>query len=108
VLSTFVVWSGLERKVSAQDFRGGEVTAIMGGAEIDLRSARMAGDSAVVNVSILWGGVDFHVPADWKVTVEALPLLAGIEDATRAPAGEARGHLIIRGAVIMGGVEIKN
>jgi hypothetical protein len=107
-LSTFVIWSGIERKVSSPDFRGGDVTAIMGGAEIDLRPARMTGGSAVVDLTVLWGGVELFVPADWRVTVEALPLLAGIEDSTRAPAGEARGHLVLKGLVLMGGVEIKN
>ena len=91
--SQFVVWSGIERKVTAQDFRGGDVTAIMGGAEIDLRPAKMPGGRAVVDVTVMWGGVELYVPADWQVTVEALPLMAGIEDATRAPAGEVRGHL---------------
>jgi hypothetical protein len=107
-LSAFAVWSGLERKVSAADFSGGDVTAIMGGAEIDLRPARMTGGTATVDVTVLWGGVEFFVPADWKVTVEATPLLAGIEDTSHAPAGEVRGHLVVRGVVIMGGLEIKN
>ena len=107
-LSTFVVWAGIERKVAALDFRGGDVTAIMGGAEIDLRPAKMPGGRAVIDVTVLWGGVELFVPGDWKVTVEALPLMAGIEDATRAPAGEVRGHLVVKGVVLMGGVEIKN
>jgi hypothetical protein len=106
--STFVMWSGIERKVGSTDFRGGDATAIMGGAEIDLRQAKMPGGRAVVDVMVLWGGVELFVPADWKVTVEALPLMAGIEDATRAPAGETRGHLVVKGLVLMGGVEIKN
>jgi predicted membrane protein len=106
--STFVMWSGIERKVGSLDFRGGDATAIMGGAEIDLRQAKMPGGRAVVDVMVLWGGVELFVPADWKVTVEALPLMAGIEDATRAPAGETRGHLVVKGVVLMGGVEIKN
>jgi hypothetical protein len=106
--STFVMWSGIERKLSTQDFRGGDVTAIMGGAEIDLRQAKMPGGRAVVDVTVMWGGVDLFVPGDWTVTVEALPLMAGIEDATRAPAGEVRGHLVVKGVVLMGGVEIKN
>jgi predicted membrane protein len=106
--STFVMWSGIERKVVSLDFRGGDATAIMGGAEIDLRQARMPGGRAVVDVTVVWGGVELFVPADWKVTVEALPLMAGIEDATRAPAGETRGHLVVKGLVLMGGVEIKN
>lgn len=106
--STFVMWSGIERKVGSPDFRGGDATAIMGGAEIDLRNAKMPGGRAVVDLMVLWGGVELFVPTDWKVTVEALPLLAGVEDATRAPAGETRGHLVVKGLVLMGGVEIKN
>ena len=99
---------GLERKVSSQEFRGGDVTAIMGGAEIDLRQARLAGGEAVVEVLVMWGGVDFFVPPDWKVTVEAVPFMGGIEDTTRLSPGEVRGHLVIRGLVVMGGVEVKN
>ena len=106
--STFVMWSGIERKVVSLDFRGGDVTAIMGGAEIDLRQAKMPGGRAVVDVTVLWGGVELYVPGDWTVTVEALPLMAGVEDATRAPAGEVRGHLVVKGVVLMSGVEIKN
>jgi len=106
--NTFVMWSGLERKVTSQAFRGGDVTAIMGGAEIDLRNSKPEGGEAVIEVLVLWGGVDLFVPADWKVTVDAIPFMGGIEDGTRAPAGEVRGHLIIKGLVLMGGVEIKN
>jgi predicted membrane protein len=106
--STFVMWSGVERKVVSPDFRGGDVTAIMGGAEIDLRQAKMPGGRTVIDLTVLWGGVDLYVPGDWTVTVEALPLMAGIEDATRAPAGEIRGNLVVKGVVLMGGVEIKN
>lgn len=107
-VSTFAFWSGIERKVTSPAFRGGDVTAIMGGADIDLRPARMPDGSAVLDVTVLWGGVDLYVPPDWKVTVEAMPLLAGIEDASHAPAGEVRGHLVVRGVVLMGGLEVKN
>jgi predicted membrane protein len=107
-LSTFAMWSGIERKVVSLDFRGGDVTAIMGGVEIDLRQAKMPGGRAVIDVTVMWGGVELYVPGDWTVTVEALPLMAGIEDATRAPAGEIRGNLVLKGVVLMGGVEIKN
>ncbi len=107
VVSTVAVWSGIERKVVSPVFRGGDVVAIMGGAEIDLRPARMESGSAVVDVTVIWGGVDLYVPPDWKVSVEAVPLLGGIEDSTHPPAGEARGHLVVRGVVLMGGLEVK-
>ncbi len=107
-ISTVAIWSGVEQKVVSQAFRGGEVTAIMGGQDLDLRSARLASGSASIDLFVLWGGVDLRVPENWKVTVEAVTLLGGFEDATRAPVGEADGHLILKGLVLMGGVEVKN
>jgi predicted membrane protein len=107
-LQAFALWSGSGRKVVSEDFRGGEVTAIMGGHEIDLRSAKMASGTAVIDLFVWWGGVELRVPRDWKVTNEALALLGGVEDSTEAPEGEVRGHLVLKGPVIMGGVEVKN
>jgi hypothetical protein len=107
-LRAFALWSGATRKVVSEDFRGGEVTAIMGGHDIDLRPARIAGGPAVIDLFVWWGGVDIRVPPDWKVTNEALALLGGVDDKTRAPEGEAKGHLILKGLIIMGGVEARN
>ena len=108
-IEAFALWSGSSRKVVSEDFRGGEVTAIMGGHEIDLRPAGMAaGGTAVIDLFVWWGGVEIKVPADWKVTNEALPIMGGVDDKTRAPEGEVRGHLILKGPIIMGGVEVKN
>ena len=107
-IEAFALWSGSSRKVVSEDFRGGEVTAIMGGHEIDLRPARMASGTAVIDLFVWWGGVEIRVPEDWKVTNEALPIMGGVEDKTRAPEGEVRGHLLLKGPIIMGGVEVKN
>jgi len=107
-LNAFAFWSGIDRKVAATDFQGGDVTAIMGGHEIDLRPARMAGDTAVIDLFVLMGGVDMRVPEDWAVTCEAIPVMGGVEDRTRPPAGEIKGRLILRGFIMMGGVEVKN
>jgi predicted membrane protein len=107
-LEAFALWSGSSRKVVSEDFRGGEVTAIMGGHEIDLRPAKMASGTAVIDLFVWWGGVEIKVPGDWKVTNEAMPILGGVDDKTRAPEGEIRGHLVLKGPIIMGGVEVKN
>ena len=107
-IEAFALWSGSSRKVVSEDFRGGEVTAIMGGHEIDLRPAKMASGTAVIDLFVWWGGVEIKVPADWKVTNEALVIMGGVDDKSRAPEGEVRGHLVLKGAIIMGGVEVKN
>ncbi len=107
-ISAFAFMSGTERKISSQEFQGGDVTAIMGGHDLDLRQAKPAGGTCVIDLLVWWGGVDLLVPDDWKVTTDGLAIMGAIEDSTRAPSGEARGHLILRGLVVMGGVEVKN
>jgi hypothetical protein len=106
-LRTVAVMSGIERKHASPDFRGGDAAAVMGGAEIDLREARMPSGQAVIDVFAFWGAVEIRVPPDWRVTGEVFPLMGAFEDNTKSPA-ESTGNLIVRGLVVMGGVEVKN
>ncbi|MBY0241123.1 MAG: cell wall-active antibiotics response protein [Burkholderiaceae bacterium] len=97
---------GIERRVSTQDFRGGDITAIMGGCQLDLRQASIQGD-AVLNVFTMWGGIEIKVPDDWTVSLEGTPLLGGFSERTGAPRDNSK-RLIIRGVALMGGVEVRN
>jgi len=98
--------SGSVLRNDTQDFQGGEITAVMGGIEIDLRKASITGD-AVLNVFAMWGGITLQVPPDWSVNVRAMPLLGGIEQKSVPPMNPEK-RLVIEGYVIMGGMEIKN
>ena len=108
VLQEFAFMGGGDRVVRSQNFRGGEVTAIMGGFHFDLRSAAIAGDSATIEIFTLWGGVDFRVPEDWNVVVQGVPIL-GVFTTTGRPVNAAPGSktLVLTGTAIMGGVEVK-
>jgi hypothetical protein len=109
VSHAFAVWSGVSRKVSAREFQGGSYTAVMGGCEIDLRGARLAGGRAVIDTFAFWGGIEIKVPPTWRVTSEVWPLMGGFEDKTSPPAPEdVDGELVLTGWAIMGGVEISN
>lgn len=106
VLNTTAVMSGTKLHSDTQDFRGGELTAVMGGIELDLRQASIQGEAAL-RVFALWGGISIKVPTDWAVVVRAVPILGGVEDKTVPPMNPEK-RLVIDGDVIMGGVEIKN
>ena len=110
VLNEFAFMGGGDRVVRAQDFRGGEITAIMGGFGIDLRGAAIAGDSATINIFTLWGGVDLKVPEEWNVVMEGAPILGVFTNSAKAfrQGDVAAKTLFITGAAIMGGVEVKN
>ncbi len=107
-LSAFAFMSGVVRKVTSPEFQGGEVTAVMGGVKLDLRGAKSAPQGAVIDVFVCWGGIDIVVPDHWKVVNEATVLLGGLEDRSKTPPPDARDTLILRGLVMMGGIEIKN
>jgi predicted membrane protein len=104
----FAFWSGIERKNLSKEFRGGELTAIMGGMEIDLRGATIAGPEAQIDVFVIWGGIEIKVPDTWAVVVAGTPIMGGISDESRQPVGANPPRLIVRGTAVMGGVEIKN
>jgi predicted membrane protein len=100
------VMSGSTRRNDTQNFRGAELTAVMGGMEIDLRQASMVSE-ATINVFAIWGGIVIKVPPDWSVVSRAFPIMGGAVDQTIPPAFTGK-RLIIDGYVVMGGVEIKN
>lgn len=107
IVSAVAVLGGVNRGNNSGAFRGGDLTAVMGGCEIDLRQARIDGE-AVIDVFAMWGGIEIRVPEDWTVIGRVTPLLGGFEDKTRPPQTAGAHKLIIRGFVVMGGVEVKN
>ena len=100
------ILGGVDRGVHTQDFRGGEVTAVMGGCMLDLRKASMSGE-AVINVFAFWGGVTLKVPTDWTVVLQGTPILGGFDEKVVTPP-DNRKRLVVRGYAIMGGVEVRN
>jgi len=106
-VSAMAVLGAVMRGNNSHAFRGGDLTAVMGGCELDLRHAAVDGE-AVIDVLALWGGIEIRVPEDWSVESRVVPILGGVDDKTRPPQGASRHRLVLRGFVIMAGVEIKN
>ena len=106
LLNVTALLGGFQRNVTTQDFRGGEVTAIMGGCDLDMRTASLNG-TAIINVFAIMGGISIKVPIDWSVELEGTPILGGYDEKTMQPKDHSK-RLIVRGTAIMGGVEIRN
>ena len=112
-LNEAVVFGGLERRMTSQDFQGGDVTAIFGGVELDMTEAKIQAKEATLAITAIFGGVELRVPPNWQVAFRGAPIFGGIEDKTRTarvedPANSDLKVLVITGAVIFGGLEIKN
>jgi predicted membrane protein len=92
----------------SREFKGGRAMAVMGGCEIDLRRASLPeGKAAVVDVFVMWGGIEIKVPEDWEVVNHGSAFLGGFENKTRPLPGAGK-RLVVTGTAIMGGVEVKN
>lgn len=107
-IHAFAMMSGVKRRTISTEFRGGDATAIMGGVDLDLRSAQVrAGENVVIETFAMWGGVEIKIPANWRVVGDVLPLMGAFTDNTH-PTGEPGPTLMLRGTAIMGGIDVKN
>lgn len=105
------VFSGGERQIVSQNFRGGKVSAVFGGIELDLTKARMAPGRNEIEIACVFGGATIIVPDNWYVTIEVTPVLGGFSDSRKLSPGrtvDSSSQLVLRGAVVFGGGEIKS
>jgi predicted membrane protein len=101
--------SSCRRRWGSTVFRSAESTSVMGGCELDLRNAVLPTEgSAHIDVFVLMGGISIFVPPSWTVVTDVTPILGGVHDKTRTSPSNPAQQLIIRGVVVMGGVEISN
>ncbi|MBI4337488.1 MAG: hypothetical protein HY683_06640 [Chloroflexi bacterium] len=110
MLDIVAVFGGASRTISSKDFRGGKVTAIFGGVDLDLRDAAVQTPPAVVDVTAVMGGVEIKVPPDWKVQIDASAVFGGTsEERKRSEAAPSGGppQLVVTGTIAFGGVSIK-
>jgi predicted membrane protein len=111
VIDYMNVFSGGERQIVSQNFRGGRISSVFGGIELDLTKAKLAPGRNEIELACVFGGATIIVPDTWYVTIEVTPVLGGFSDSRKLSPGrtvESASQLVIRGAVVFGGGEIKS
>ena len=89
-------------------FTGLQTTTLFGGAEYDLRRARVERPPAVIDVTCMFGGVELRVPEDWTVHNDVVALFGGVDDKRDDFGAEDGATVSIRGTVLFGGLTIKD
>lgn len=102
------ILSGSDRRINSQEFKGGDISNILGGTKLDLLEAKLAPGEWLLTVSTVLGGVDILVPRDWQIEVHPTSLLGGIDDHTRQTPQAGGGKLVIKASALLGGIDIKN
>lgn len=105
--SLFAAFGGVERRNTSESFAGADLTAIFGGAELDLRDAAVADPPAHVNAVALFGGAEVIVPREWNVSMDVLPILGGAtDDRPRRDEQHEAVDLEVTGFAAFGGVTV--
>jgi predicted membrane protein len=107
------VFGSMNRRLETQHFEGGKVEAVFGSIELDLSEAAISSAErlAVLEVNAVFGGIEVTVPRTWRVLMKSAAVFGGCDDRTVPPRPEPGSEpvtLVITGAAVFGGIEIRN
>ncbi|PIE78033.1 MAG: hypothetical protein CSA15_09895, partial [Candidatus Delongbacteria bacterium] len=105
------IFSGSKLTVVSQNFKGGRISNIFGGTEIDFTQAELQDGDAIVDIDCIFGGVKFLLPADWHVIIDVNTIFGEVSDKRQMVTSEYvdfSKRFIIRGNCVFGGGEIKS
>ena len=108
-LESVAVFGGIKKMILSKNFKGGEITCFMGGAEINLVQADIQRE-VVIEATQVFGGTKIIVPPHWHVKSEVVAIFGGIDDKRPVQAGNVNPEktLILRGTSVFGGIDIRS
>ncbi len=111
-LDEITIFGGTKRRIANKEFKGGRLTTIFGGAEIDLTQALLSEGTHVLEITCVFGGTSLIVPSDWTVHVDVVSVFGAFEDKRtyikKSESTGTVGSLVIKGMAIFGGGDIKS
>lgn len=102
------MFSGNNKTILSKSFKGGSVTSMFGGVELNFMQADIQGE-VVLDLSVMFGGVELTVPANWDVKMDVNTIFGGIEDKRSLAVTPMYDKvLILKGSCTFGGVEVRS
>ena len=107
-VSALGIFGGSEKRASGA-FTGADLTALFGGASLDLRDADPEDRPVHVSTTALFGGVEIVAPREWNVQLDVLPIFGGAsDDRARSENEHEDVDLVVTGFAAFGGVAIED
>jgi predicted membrane protein len=111
IIDDVSIFGGGSKIISSDNFKGGNITAIFGGSEINLTGCSLAEGEQIIDVLTVFGGTTILVPKNWNVVVNVTSILGGFSDKSIKDPGilpDQTRTLYIKGLAMFGGGEVKN
>ncbi len=104
------IFSGSKRKFNQEQFKGGRISNIFGGTEIDLSQTTLAEGVNILEIESVFGGVELIIPSDWNVKIQSHSVFGGFVDKRNYVNSDntSGNELIIKGENIFGGGVVRN
>ena len=106
-LKRILIFSGVQQKVQSDNFEGGEIVTIFGGAEIDLSNAKTKQKQIQLDLVAILGGIKITLPPTWSVCSEGVGILGGFNNQAGKDSKKTV-EVNLKGVAILGGVDIVN
>lgn len=111
VIDEVNIFGGGATQIESNNFKGGKITSIFGGSEINMERCKLSEQGAVLDFVAIFGGSQITVPRGWTVKTEVVSIFGGFSD-KRAFLGESTTDpsktLVIKGVAIFGGGELRS
>lgn len=105
------VFGGVKKIVMSKNFKGGDITNIFGGSELNLTQADFEG-KVTLEITQVFGGTRLIVPSNWQIKSTAMTTVLGsIEDKRPVlPVSEQdpKKILVLTGTTVFGGIDIRS
>jgi len=99
------ILTGVNTYYQSDNFKGGEITTILAGGDIDLSAVEVKKEKINLKLVAILGGLRLKVPENWEVKTDITGIMGGFDNKTQKPKNK-NVEVIIDGVSILGGIEI--
>ena len=108
IIEVTAIFGGNTQTVYSKNFKGGDISAVFGGADIIMTQADFT-ETASLDVTAVFGGVKLIVPHNWAIKSNVTAMFGSVEDKrSHLTPVDMEKTLILNGTAMFGGIEIKS
>lgn len=107
VLDITSIFAGVKKRVLSKQFKGGDITCVFGGAELNLMNADF-NSPIVLDVTMIFGGTKLIMPPNWELRSEVTAIFGGVDDKRPQASTVPEKVIILSGTLMFGGIEVNS
>lgn len=101
------IFAGVKKRVLSKQFKGGDITCVFGGAELNLMSADFV-SPIVLDVTMIFGGTKLIIPPNWELRSDITAIFGGVDDKRPQTSNAPEKTIILSGTLMFGGIEVNS